>query len=66
MSRKFDYPDPGLDPEYCNGLSNLDDPGFCCAWCSEGFSDCLPAGEYYPYCSLGCSIAAERESQEEE
>ena len=57
---KFDQPDPGLDPEYCNGLS--DEPGpdipHMCFWCGDSYDAWV---NYYhvPYCSSLCARHAE-------
>ena len=66
----YDYPDPGTDPAYCNGLAakgkdSLDDCGRVdryCLWC--GFM--LWASSNSDYCSLECVIRAELDSIDSE
>ena len=61
---KYDYPDPGQDPAYCDGLAADDPPDELgiCAWCNEPY----PGRAEYPYCSTRCAVQAECESQEDE
>ena len=58
MSR-YDYPDPGQDPDYCDGLS--DDPeALLCLWCNEPLpSDAIANHDWY--CSALCALYAEQE-----
>ena len=59
MSR-YDYPDPGQDPAYCDGLVAEDPIDMdVCAWCNEPYTN----REYYPYCSSPCGLYAERDDR---
>ena len=59
MPSKYDYPDPGQDPAYCNGLTpELGDLDVC-HWCNESYTN----REYYPYCSSQCGLYAERDDR---
>lgn len=60
MSR-FDYPDPGIDPDYCNGLSDPPVEPYGCAMCGQIVSD---DEKFFPYCSAECVSAAERDNTE--
>ena len=58
---KYDYPDPGLDPDYCNGLSpDPIDSEPTCLWCGEP----LPVDQT-DYCSAYCANLAELDSEED-
>ena len=59
MSSKYDYPDPGTDPRYCDSISDPPD-GPTCLWCGAP----LPEGET-DYCSSICSIHAEMDAEME-
>lgn len=62
MTSKFEYPDPGTDPAYCDGLTAFDDDAPeppRCLWCGE------PIDDAYAYCSALCACYAERDSFEE-
>ena len=58
---KYDYPDPGQDPAYCDGLV-AEDPidMYVCCWCHETYA----SWEYYPYCSSSCELYAEMDAVE--
>ena len=64
LMSKFDYPDPGQDPAYCNALTpEPDEPDVeVCAWCSEPLWD---NREWHPYCSSPCALYAELDSVED-
>ena len=51
---KFDYPDPSLDPSYCDGLAADDrdnsDLGPTCYWCGQPTDS-----EIDIYCSALCA-----------
>jgi hypothetical protein len=54
MSR-YDYPDPSLDPSYCDGLTADDSPNepsdpYRCFWC-----DTLLTRHDMDYCSAQCA-----------
>lgn len=53
----YDYPDPGLDPVYCDGAPDEPDPPLC-FWCSDSFSD----DRFAPYCSSLCVAQAWEDS----
>jgi len=55
MKSRFDYPDPGEDPEYCAGLEAKDEQPSLCLWCSTPYMSPM----YGPYCSRLCAIDAE-------
>ena len=55
MSR-YDYPDPGCDPVYCDSLSSQTVDS--CLWCGGECDACSP---YLPYCDPDCAHAAQRE-----
>ena len=61
MSSRYDYPDPGQDPAYCDGLA-ADAPVDMdmCAWCGQPYSDRAE----YPYCSTLCAVLAELDTLE--
>ena len=59
MSR-YDYPDPGQDRDYCDGLSADEPDAPLCLWCNEP----LPADQT-DYCSALCAYYAERDNQED-
>jgi hypothetical protein len=50
MTSKLDYPDPGQDPEYCNGLTPKPEILYDCAWCEMPCED----GEFAPFCGPTC------------
>lgn len=56
MSR-YDYPDPGRDPDYCDDLSV--ETAYC-LWCSAE----VPSYEPGPYCSGLCAAQADRDNEE--
>ena len=70
MSR-YDYPDPGQDPAYCDGLAADDDleieagplddrgrgEGYC-LWCGVPLTNAVS-----DYCSSLCAVAAEVDSE---
>jgi len=58
MSR-YDRPDPGVDPEYCDSLAPEYDEVHQCPWCDEPFED----KDHFPYCSLECGLMADREGE---
>lgn len=69
MASRFDYPDPGTDPEYCNALApepedtepevyELSADTAVCAWCGERLYD----DNFTPFCSSLCAIRAELDS----
>ena len=55
MTSRYDYPDPGQDPEYCDGLQAEDPEPVYCIWCGGVCGD--PQND--PYCSWICSLDAE-------
>ena len=59
---KYDYPDPGQDPAYCDGLADDDPPPTCetCAWCDDPYA----GRAEYPYCSTLCAVQAEVDTSE--
>lgn len=61
MSSRYDYPDLGSDPAYCDGLgADPPDPLYC-AWCDAIYGDTTsfhPTTDYDPYCSRLCAISA--------
>ena len=59
MSR-YDYQDPGTDPVYCDGCSEM--PPDDCLWCNQPFE----APEDYPYCSALCAAQAADEDERTE
>ena len=61
MPGKYDHPDPGQDPVYCNSLAPMPEGTDMdvCAWCSEPY----PNREYYPYCSSQCGLYAESDDR---
>ncbi len=62
MSR-YNYPDPGTDPAYCDGLAPdepLDDP--TCIYCGAVI-DYLDNNE--PYCSALCACYADFDNRED-
>ena len=71
MNSRYDYPDPGQDPAYCEGLAaedeldieagGLDDRGRgagYCLWCGVPLTSAAS-----DYCSSLCAVAAEQDSQ---
>ena len=54
MSR-FDRSDPGVDPDYCDGLEP-DEAPYRCIWCGAEIPE---VDDHEPYCSRQCVIAAE-------
>ena len=64
MSKRFDRREIGETDESCEGLDQQ--PHESCPWCGDGGSDLPPDPSCEPYCCLACSIAAERESKEDE
>ena len=60
---RYDYPDPGQDSDYCDGLSD-ESTNERCFWCSQLFAEDSRGG-YYPYCGPQCAISAERDSEED-
>ena len=69
MASKYDYPDPGSDPEYCDGLAADDwrDGGLSvCLWCGQEFIYDIPEERDYPYCSPLCATQASVDSQEDQ
>ena len=54
----FDYPDPGMDPAYCDGLEAEPDESNACVWCNELYTDQTS----YPYCSAACAVRADSDS----
>lgn len=68
MASRYDYPDPGQDPEYCNGLAPEPEEwyGEVCEWCSEPLPhvrDVVVIDEYWPYCSSLCATQAAADSE---
>ena len=63
MSR-YDYPDPGTDPAYCDGLSPDDDAPIdpTCIYCGATI-DYLDNHE--PYCSALCACYADLDNRED-
>ena len=62
MSR-YDYRDPALDPDYCNGLAaDDDDERDLCAWCNDPMPAYAPND---PYCSRQCAAQADLDSTED-
>jgi hypothetical protein len=51
VTARYDYSDPGSDPDYCDGLS---DPPERCAYCSTDLVDPI----YDPYCGSACAAEA--------
>ena len=60
MSR-YDYPDPGQDAEYCDGLAPEPDELDFCIWCNAR----LWTPEHYPYCSALCGVMAVNDDRED-
>lgn len=52
--------DPGLDDDYCDGLS--EPPAPTCDWCGDPVPADRPDSYY---CSDSCSLAAEQDSEED-
>lgn len=60
MSR-FDYGDPGMDPERCDALSDPPPVEFDCCWCGNIEDD----DTFWPYCSSSCATAADCQNEME-
>ncbi len=61
MPSRYDYPDPGTDPAYCDGLAPDDDTLEICLWCGE-WHNVNPNA--WPYCSTLCAARAAVDSEE--
>ena len=64
MSR-FDYPDPGTDPAYCDGLSDPPEPPDICDNCNDAAADIYSAGGRFVFCSDQCRREWELSCDEE-
>lgn len=64
MSSRYDYPDPGSDPEYCNDLTSDEGNEDFCLWCNAWFNLIPPQGASWPYCSPLCAAQAAVDSED--
>ena len=55
---KFDYPDPGQDPAYCNGFgrTSLFAREWLCLACGGAYIEPPYPLSYWPYCSRRCEL----------
>ena len=59
MTSRYDYPDPGTDAAYCDGLT-LPVPDWC-LYCNQPYEELT----HYPYCGADCALQAEIDSEED-